>query len=325
MLSYIIRRLLIAIPTLVIISVISFIVIELPPGDYVDVYIKKMQAQDISPETIQNLRHRYGLDKPPHLRYLLWAGNFVKGDFGYSLSWNKPVREILASRLALTITVSLASLLFTWAMAIPIGVFSAVRQYSVADYFWTFVGFMGLSVPGFLLALVAMFLAHKYLNMSIGGLFSPEYQMAPWTWEKVLDFLNHLWIPMVVIGVGGTAGLIRVIRANLLDELKKPYVETARAKGVSEIRLVFKYPVRIAINPLISSIGWLLPYLISGATITAVVLGLPTAGPLFLGALKRQDMQLAGAFVMLVATLTVIGTLVSDILLAIVDPRIRYE
>ena len=322
---YIIRRLLLMIPTLVAISIISFIVIELPPGDFVTAQLRKMETQQISKETIDNLRHRYGLDKPAYVRYLRWAWNFVQGDFGYSLSWNKPVRELLASRMALTIVVSVSALLFTWAVAIPIGIYSAVRQYSIGDYFWTFVGFLGLSIPGFMFALVLMFLAYKYFDLSIGGLFSEEYQMAPWSWGKVVDLLSHLWIPVIVVGMAGTAALIRIVRANLLDELKKPYVEAARARGISEMKLIFKYPVRIAINPLISSIGWLLPSLISGAVITAVVLGLPTAAPLFLGALKRQDMQLAGAFVMLTSTLTVIGMLISDILLAIVDPRIRYK
>ena len=313
------------IPTLVAISIISFIVIELPPGDFVTAQLRKMETQQISKETIENLRHRYGLDKPAYVRYLRWAGNFVQGDFGYSLSWNKPVRELLASRMVLTIVVSVSALLFTWAVAIPIGIYSAVRQYSIGDYFWTFIGFLGLSIPGFMFALVLMFLSYKYFDLSIGGLFSEEYQMAPWSWGKVVDLLSHLWIPVIVVGMAGTASLIRIVRANLLDELKKPYVEAARARGISEMKLIFKYPVRIAINPLISSIGWLLPSLISGAVITAVVLGLPTASPLFLGALKRQDMQLAGAFVMLTSTLTVIGMLISDILLAIVDPRIRYK
>ena len=324
MLAYIIRRILLMIPTLIVISVISFIVIELPPGDYVTTQLLQMEQQQISEEVIENLRHRYGLNKPIYTRYLLWASNFVRGNFGYSLSWNKPVRELLSARLAFTVLISLSALLFTWAVAIPIGIYSAVRQYSVGDFFWTFIGFLGLAIPNFMLALILMFMSFKYFGISVGGLFSEQYQMAAWSWGKILDLLSHLWIPMIVVGTAGTASLIRIMRANLIDELKKPYVDMARSKGVGETKLIFKYPVRIAINPFISTIGWLLPSLISGATITAVVLGLPTAGPLFLGALRRQDMQLAGAFVMLTATLTVIGTLISDILLAVVDPRIRY-
>ena len=325
MTGYIIRRLLLMIPTLAVISIISFVVIELPPGDYVTIQVMQMEAQQVSPETIENLRHQYGLDRPLHERYFRWVGNFVRGDFGYSLSWNKPVREMIGGRLGLTIVVSLSALLFTWAIAIPIGAYAALRQYSIGDYLFTFVGFLGLSVPNFMLALILMFVAYKYMGISVGGLFSETYQSAAWSWGKVFDLLAHLWIPMIVVGTAGTAGLIRIVRANLLDELGKPYVVTARAKGLKEFKLLFKYPLKIAINPLVSSIGWLLPSLISGATITAVVLGLPTAGPLFLGALKRQDMQLAGAFVMLTSSLTVIGTLLSDILLAVIDPRIRYE
>ncbi len=326
MLTYIARRLLLMIPTLAIISIIVFIVIELPPGDFVTTRIIQMvETGQYSEEAVANLRHRYGLDRPVYSRYWMWITRFVKGDFGYSLSWNKPVRELLSSRFALTALISLLSLLFTWAMAFPISIYSAVRQDSMGDLLWTFIGFLGLAIPNFLLALILMFLSYKYFpDIGVGGLFSRQFELAAWSWAKFIDLLSHLWIPIVVIGTAGTAGLIRIIRANLIDELKKPYVEMARAKGLSEVRVILKYPVRIAINPFLSTVGWMLPSLIAGETITAVVLGLPTAGPLFLEALKRQDMQLAGAFVMLSAILAIVGTLISDILLAIVDPRIQY-
>jgi peptide/nickel transport system permease protein len=314
------------IPTLLIISIISFIIIELPPGDIVTTRLAQMTRQKVSQELIENLRHRYGLDRPVYVRYFIWISNFVRGDFGYSLYWNKPVKDLILSRFALTALISLLSLFFTWVMAFPIAIYSAVRQYSLADFFWTVVGFLGLAIPNFLLALVLMVLSYKYFpNLGIGGLFSSQFQGAAWSWGKFVNLLGHLWVPVVVIGTAGTAGLIRIVRANLLDELKKAYVQTARAKGVSEVRLILKYPVRMAINPFFSTVGWVLPSLIAGETITAVVLGLPTAGPLFLQALRAQDMQLAGAFVMLCAILTIMGTLISDILLVVVDPRIRYE
>ena len=328
MFTYIARRVLLMIPILIAVSVFSFIVMELPPGDFVTSRIMQMadRGGDVSLAGIENLRHRYGLDKPAYVRYWRWVSKFVRGDLGYSLYWDKPVREILASRFVLTALISILSLLFVWIVAFPIGIYSAVRQYSWADFFWTFVGFIGLAVPNFLIALVLMFLSYKYFpDIGVGGLFSREFQLAAWSWGKFIDLLQHLWIPVVVIGTAGTAGLIRILRANLLDELKKPYVVMARAKGLSEVRAVLKYPVRIAINPFLSTVGWVLPSLIAGEVIVAIVLGLPTAGPIFLESIMQQDMQLAGAFIMLSAILTVIGTLISDILLAIVDPRIRYE
>ena len=326
MFTYLSRRFFFMIITLFIISIISFIIIELPPGDIVTTRLAQMTRQKVSQELIENLRHRYGLDRAVYVRYFIWISNFVRGDFGYSLYWNKPVKDLILSRFALTALISLLSLFFTWVMAFPIAIYSAVRQYSLADFFWTVVGFLGLAIPNFLLALVLMVLSYKYFpNLGIGGLFSSQFQGAAWSWGKFVNLLGHLWVPVVVIGTAGTAGLIRIVRANLLDELKKAYVQTARAKGVSEARLILKYPVRMAINPFFSTVGWVLPSLIAGETITAVVLGLPTAGPLFLQALRAQDMQLAGAFVMLCAILTIMGTLISDILLVIVDPRIRYE
>ena len=327
MLSYIVRRVLLAVPTIIAISVIAFIVIELPPGDYASTYVMRQQwaGREVTPEMEEVLRHRWGLNRPAYVRYFFWVKNFVTGDFGLSHDLGVPVREVLLSRLAGTVLVTVSALLFSWLLAFPIGLYSALRQYSAGDYFWTFAGFLGLSIPNFLLALVLMFVSFKYLGAGIGGLFSAEYQEAPWSLAKVFDLLQHLWIPVVVVGTAGTASMIRVLRANLLDELKKPYVEAARARGLNEIRLVIRYPLRIAVNPFVSSVGWVLPSLISGAVITAVVLDLPTAGPIFLQALRSEDMALAGAFVVLIGIMTVAGILISDIILAILDPRIRYD
>ena len=326
MLKFVIRRLLIMVPTLAIISLISFIIIELPPGDFLTHYIQTQEEMGgVSQEIVDGLRARYGLDQPWYTRYFKWIFRFVQGDFGYSLSLRQPVKNLIAERLMLTMVVSLSSLVFAWGLAVPIGVYSAVRQYSVGDYLFTFFGFIGLAVPNFMLALILMYFSYRIFGTGLGGLFSQEYLLAPWSIGKVLDLLKHLWVPMIVVGTAGTAATIRIMRANLLDELRKTYVITSRVKGLSEVSLLMKYPVRAAINPLISTVGWLLPYLISGATITAVVLGLPTAGPLFLQALRVQDMFLAGSFVMILAALTVIGTLVSDVLLAVIDPRIRFD
>ena len=327
MLVYIARRVLYMIPTLVIISVISFIIIQLPPGDYLTSYIAQLSetGESVDEAVIASLKKRYGLDQPMYIQYFMWINGVLHGDFGQSFEWNKPVSELIWERLALTMAVSLFSLIFTYVVAIPIGIYSATHQYSIGDYFFTFVGFLGLATPNFLLALVLMFLFYKYFGLSVGGLFSPEFVEAPWSWAKVIDMMNHMWIPVIVIGTAGTCGLIRVMRGCLLDELRKQYVVTARAKGVGERKLLFKYPVRVAVNPIISTIGWTLPSIVSGATITAIVLSLPTTGPLLLRALMSQDMYLAGSFILLLATLTVIGTLISDILLAWLDPRIRYE
>ena len=260
-----------------------------------------------------------------YVRYLRWFGKFVTGDMGYSLHHHMSVNELVMKRLPMTMIVTLVSLLFTWIIAFPIGIYSAVRQYSPGDYVVSFFGFIGLSVPQFLFALVLMVISSKYFDISIGGLFSRDFIVAPWSAARVIDLLQHLWIPMIVVGLSGTASLTRILRANLLDELKKPYVDLARARGLSEIRLIMKYPVRIAINPFISSVGWILPALVSGTVIVSVVLDLPTVGPLFLQALRAQDMALAGGLVMVMGFLTIIGTLISDVLLAIVDPRIRYD
>lgn len=315
------------IPTLVAISIISFTIIQLPPGDFLTQYVAELveRGEMVDQAELEALQSRYGLDQPMYVQYFRWAWNFIHGDFGHSFEWNKPVSELIGERLGLTILISAATLIFTWAVSIPIGIYSAVRQYSWMDHFLTFVGFIGLATPNFLLALILLWFSYAYLGMNVGGLFSPEYADAPWTLAKTWDLMKHLWIPVVIVGTAHTAKFIRIIRGNLLDELKKPYVTTGRAKGLSETRLILKYPVRVAINPLVSTIGWTLPELVSGIAITAVVLNLPTTGPLLLNALKSQDMHLAGSFIMLLSTLTVLGTLISDILLAWVDPRIRYE
>ncbi len=326
MIAYIIRRILLMIPTLIAISIISFIIIQLPPGDFLTTYVAQLSAsgETVDQAELEALKERFGLDEPLYKQYLKWASNFLRGDFGHSFEWNKPVSELIGERLSLTVIISVFTILFTWAIALPIGIYSAVRQYSWMDYFLTIIGFIGLATPNFLFALVMLWVSYAYLGLSIGGLFSPEYAEAPWSFAKFFDLMKHLWIPVVIVGTSHTAKFIRIIRGNLLDELRKPYVTTARAKGLSEIRLIMKYPVRVAINPLVSTIGWTLPELVSGIAITAVVLNLPTTGPLLLSALMSQDMQLAGTFIMLLSFLTVVGTLVSDILLAWVDPRIRF-
>ncbi len=330
MLKYILKRSLYAIPTMFVISILVFVTIQLPPGDYVTKMIENMRNQaggaHWTPEFQEAMRERYGLNEPVPVQYAKWAGNILfRGDFGYSFENSEPAEKMIMDRLGMTIVVSFSSFVFTWIVALPIGVLSAVKQYSLADYFFSFIGFIGLATPGFLMALVLMFLAFKYGNTSLNGLFSPEYETAPWSFAKVLDLLNHLWIPMIIIGISGTAGLIRVMRANLLDELHKPYVEAARAKGLSEWRVLVKYPLRQAMNPFVSTIGWTLPSLIAGEAIVSIVLNLPTTGPVLLNALLKQDMFLAAGFLMVLSLLTIIGSLVSDILLAWLDPRIRYD
>jgi len=327
MLFYFFRRSLYAIMVLLIVSVISFIIIQLPPGDYLTSYIMRLETsgQKVDEARIAFLKKQYGLDIPVYLQYFKWMWKMLHGDFGRSLQWDRPVSELLAERLPLTIIISLFALVFTYAVAIPIGIYSATHQYSVADYAFTVIGFGGLAIPNFLLAIILMFLFYIYLNLRVTGLFSSEYIAAAWSVGKFVDMLKHLPIPVIVIGTAGTAGLIRVMRGCLLDEIQKQYVITARAKGVAERTLLFKYPVRVAINPIISTIGWTLPAIVSGETITAIVLSLPTTGPLLFNALLSQDMYLAGSTIMFLSFLTVIGTLVSDILLAWIDPRIQYE
>jgi peptide/nickel transport system permease protein len=314
------------IPTLLVVSMISFAIIQLPPGDYLTSVVATMRAtgETIDQAQLAALEQRYGLSQPIYVQYWKWiTGIILRGDFGQSFEWNQPVSELLWGRLVLTFTISLSTLLFTWVVAFPIGIFSAVRQYSVADYIATIVGYVGLATPNFLLALILMYIAFKFFNQSVGGLFSPDYADAPFSLGKLWDLFKHIWIPVVIIGMSGTAGLIRIMRANLLDELHKPYVVTARAKGMPEARLTLKYPVRVALNPFVSTVGWTLPRLVSGSAVVSIVLSLPTTGPLLLRALLSQDMYLAGSFIMLLSFLTIIGTLVSDILLAWLDPRIR--
>ncbi len=327
MVAFIVRRLLLAIPMLIFISFISFVIIQLPPGDYVTAYVAQLRqgGEYISAVQEATMRERLGLNDPMLVQYWRWITAIVlRGDFGYSLDWNAPVSSLIWDRLAITLALSTASLIITWLIAIPVGVYSATRQYSFLDYVFTVFGFLGKGTPDFLLALILMWIAFVYMQLDVGGLFSSQYQNAPWSWAKFIDLLQHLWIPIVVLGTGGAAGLIRVMRANMLDELGKPYVETAYAQGLSERQVVWRYPVRVALNPFISTVGWALPALFSGDIITAIVLNLPTTGPLLLQALKMQDMYLAGSFILILSVFTVIGTLISDILLAWFDPRIRY-
>ncbi len=330
MAKYILKRLLYAIPTMFVISIVVFVTIQLPPGDYVTKMLENMRNQTggttWSPEFTEAMRERYGLNEPVINQYFKWIGNIVlRGDFGYSFQTSEPAEKMIWDRMGYTLLISVSSFIFTWVVALPIGILSAVRQYSIADYFFSFIAFLGLATPGFLIALVLMFVAFKYGGVSLSGLFSPEFENAPWSVAKVIDLFQHLWIPMIIVGIGGTAGLIRVMRANLLDELHKPYVETARAKGLSEWRLLMKYPVRQALNPFVSTIGWTLPALVAGEAIVSIVLNLPTTGPVLFNALKVQDMFLAAGFLMVLSLLTIVGTLLSDMLLAWLDPRIRYE
>ena len=326
MLHFLIRRLVYMFFLLILVSVVSFVIIVLPPGDYVTTQLANLESTgaQVDEILIANLRHEYGLDRPIYVQYARWIWNFVQGDYGRSFLYNRPVNELIGERLALTMIISILTLIFTYVVAIPIGIYSATHQYSAGDYLFSVFGFVGLATPNFLLALILMFLGFKLLNFNMGGLFSLIYVSAPWSWAKFVDLLKHIWVPIIVIGTASTAGIIRIMRGMLLDELQKQYVVTARAKGVSERRLLFRYPVRIAINPIISTIGWTLPTIVSGSTITALVLGLPTTGPLLVSALLSQDMYLAGSFIMFLSALTVIGTFVSDILLAVADPRIRY-
>ncbi|HIC89151.1 MAG TPA: ABC transporter permease [Anaerolineae bacterium] len=312
---------------LFIFSVFAFFVIEAPPGDFVTSYVAELAASGSSMDQAQidALREMYGLDKPIYIQYLKWMGRILRGDLGVSLDWQRPNLELIKERLLLTVMLGLFTFGFTWALAIPIGIFSATHQYSFFDYFFTVFNYFGVATPTFMTALVLMWLAFKYFGVSVTGLFSQQYVDAPWSWGRLLDLLKHMWLPMVILGLDGTARLARIMRANLLDELQKPYVEMARAKGLSEWRLVLKYPVRLAINPLISTIGWYLPLLFSGSVIVATVLNLPTIGPMLLRALTNQDMFLAGAIVLIYCFLAIVGTLLSDILLAWLDPRIRME
>jgi peptide/nickel transport system permease protein len=328
MAQYVIKRFLYMIPTVIAISIVSFVIINLPPGDFVDRMVteRRQSGEIITAEEEAGLRQIYGLDKPLPAQYLDWVSGIVlRGEFGYSFRWNQPVEDLIWQRLSLTFLLSFTTLLFIWVVAIPIGIYSAIRQYSIGDYVVTFIGFIGLATPNFLIALVLLYVSFRYFGQSVGGLFSPEYIDAPWSIDKVLDLLSHLWIPMVVLGTAGTAGLVRTLRANLLDELRRPYVVTARSKGLPEWWLHIKYPLRHALNPFVSSLSDVFVALVSGETIVAIVLSLQTTGPLLLDALRTQDMFLAGSFILMLSLLAVFGTLVSDLLLAWLDPRIRFK
>ena len=327
MAAYVIRRVLYAVVTMLVVSVVAYIIIQLPPGDYLTSYIMRLEMQggEVTDAEVETLKREYGFDLPPHLRYFKWMANLLRGDLGRSFFYNRPVLELLAERLPLSLLVSLLALLFTYVVSIPVGIYSATHQYSLWDYTLSLVGFVGLATPNFILALLLMFFFFKTFGLSIGGLFSPEYLLEPWSWGKFVDMVKHLPVPVIVIGTAGTAGLIRVMRGLMLDEMTKQYVVTARAKGVGERRLLFKYPVRVSLNPIVSTIGWTLPAIVSGQTITAIVLSLPTVGPLLLEALVNEDIILAGSVVMILSFLTVLGTLLSDLLLVVLDPRIRFE
>ena len=324
---YVAQRLVYMVFLLWMVSIVTFVIIQLPPGDYLSTYISRLEqaGEELSEEEVDNLRRQYGLDLPIHLRYVKWFGRLLQGDFGFSYDWQRPVRDLIGERLALTFTIAIMSAVFTYAVAIPIGIYSATHQYSIGDYIVSIVGFIGLAIPNFMLALIMLYVAWTHYGHNLTGLFSPDYINAPWDMAKVADLAAHLPIPIIVIGTAGTAGLIRILRGTLLDELNKQYVITARSKGVGEVTLLFKYPVRVALNPIVSSLAWLFPSLISGGTITAIVLGLPTAGPMLYRSLITQDTFLTASLLMFVTILTVIGTTVSDILLVVVDPRIRME
>lgn len=327
MFRFFVRRTLVMIPTLLVISALVFVIIQLPEGDYLTSHITELEAQGekVSAEKIQFLREQYGLDKPPLQQYFTWLWGMLHGDFGYSFEYNLPVSQVVGDRLFLSFMLSFATILFTWAVSFPIGVYSATHQYSWGDHGLTFIGFLGLATPNFLLALVLLYFANVVFGTPVGGLMDPEYLNQPMSWGKFLSVLEHLWIPVIVIGTSGTAGMIRRLRANLLDELQKQYVITGRAKGLSPFKLLMKYPLRMSLNPFIADIGNLLPQVVSGAAIVSVVLSLPTTGPMLLTALQSQDMYLAGSFLMFLAALTVVGMFLSDLALAALDPRIRLE
>lgn len=327
MLRFTIHRILHVIPTLLAISIISFFIIQLPPGDFLTTQIASLEAQgeSLDPAQLEALRVRYGIGEPFWVQYWKWISNIVlHGDFGLSFQYQRPVGGLISERLGLTVLLGLTTLVLTWAIALPAGVISAIRQHSAADYTISVLGFVALAVPNFLAALALAYIGFRFFGQSVGGLFSPEYVNAPWSLDRVLDLFGHLWIPVVVIALAGTAGIIRTTRANMLDELHKPYVTTARAKGLPEGRIIRKYPLRIALNPFVSTAGWNIPQIFDGEVIVATVLALGTTGPLLLGALRSQDMYLAGGIILIVAVLTVVGTFISDLLLAAVDPRVRF-
>ena len=327
MLAFLTRRLLLGLLTIWLISVLSFGIIQLPPGDFVDAYVAQLASSgsSVSAEEAEAMRRLYGLGQPIYIQYYKWISRVVVGDFGESMEWRRPVAEVIGDRIWLTLLLSVASLFITWGLALPIGIYSAVRQYSWGDYAFTLVGFIGIAVPNFLLALIILYFSFTLLGANVGGLFSAEYALAPWSFGRAWDLAKHLPLPALILALGGTAQLIRIMRANLLDELRRPYVVTARAKGLKEIRVILKYPVRAALNPFASNIAYLFPYLVSGSIIVSIVLGLPTVGPLLVKSLVAQDMFLAGTIVLLLGVLTVIGTFISDLVLMWVDPRLRHQ
>jgi peptide/nickel transport system permease protein len=327
MISFLLRRLVTMVFTLIAISVLVFAIIQLPEGDYLTTYIADLEAQgeSVDPAKIEALRARYGLDRPLYEQYAVWALGLAEGDLGYSFEHDKPVAEVVGDRLWLSLILNFITVLFVYIVAFPIGVYSATHKYSLGDYGFTLLGFLGIAVPNFLLALIMLYLANVWFGTSIGGLMDPKYIDEPWSSGKLLSVLEHLWVPVLVIGLSGTAGMIRRLRANLLDELNKQYVVTGRAKGLPEGQLLRKYPLRMALNPFVSDIGSLLPEIVSGSVIVSAVMSLPTTGPMLLDALQSQDMYLAGSFLMFLALLTVVGMFLSDVLLAILDPRIRLE
>ena len=327
MARFILQRLMLLPLLMAIFSIIVFVIVEAPPGDFLTSYIATLSSSgsSIGAEQVEALRRQYGLDQPIHVQYVKWMANLLQGDLGLSLEYQRPNAELIGEQLVLTIVLALFSFVLTWIIAVPAGIYSAIRQRSVIDYVLTIVNYIGVATPNFMLALVMMWVAFAWFGIGITGLFSPDYQGAPWSWAKFADLMAHVWLPSLVLGIAGTARLTRVMRANLLDELNKPYVVTARAKGLSEWTLVLRYPVRLAFNPLVSTIGWYLPQLFSGSLIVATVMNLPNIGPLLLRALVNQDMYLAGSILLIYCMLTIVGTLLSDILLAWIDPRIRMD
>jgi|TARA_Y100000780_G_scaffold229474_1_gene249245 peptide/nickel transport system permease protein len=309
------------------VSIISFFIINLPPGDYVTSYIAQLQntGSIVLADEADNLREFYGINKPLYVQYGKWINQIAHGNLGYSFEFGLPVNDVIGERLILTMILALVTVVFIWIVAIPIGIFSAVQQYSIWDHTFTFFGFIGLAVPDFLLALIMMYMSFVLFDFSIGGLFSPDYVAVGWSLGRVWDLMRHMVIPVIILGTSGTASLIRITRANLLDELRKPYVATARAKGLPEWKLVLKYPVRLALNPAVSLTAYILPFLVSGSIVVSVVLGLPTVGPILLKALVAQDMFLAGAIILIIGWMTVVGTFFSDLLLVLIDPRVRFE
>ncbi|MBV7336082.1 ABC transporter permease [Chloroflexi bacterium TSY] len=324
--SYTIRRLLFMLVIVLLTSIVSFMIVQLPAGDFVDnIALEAARTgRQLDDARLENLRKQFGLDQPAYIQYLRWGSQLLQGNLGWSFRHQQPVGKVIGDRIGLTVTISLSTLLLTYIVAIPIGIYSATNQYSLGDYVAMFVGFLGMSMPGFLLALILMYILLN-AGMKVGGLFSIEYMREPWSFAKFVDLLQHLPLPIIIIGTAGTAGLIRVMRASLLDELGRQYVVTARAKGLGENRLLFKYPVRVALNPIASTIGWVLPYIVSGGFIVELVLNLPTVGPKLYGALISEDMFLASSLLFFLTVLTVIGTFISDMVLVLVDPRIRFN